>query len=519
MSSSPINSINIRPGVSILSVLKHLNYKPWYALAEFVDNSIQSYVDYYKELVKVERPKYKLRISIEINLDGGGQIVIRDNAAGIHYKDYPRAFRPAALPPDQAGLSEFGMGMKSAACWFAKCFEVRTSALGESVERKVYFDIEKIVRDSIEELFIDTESVSTESHFTEIKLLGLNRQLQGRTLGKIKDHLASIYREFIRNNTLELTFDGELLSYTNPNILITPHFSNPSSIPIEWKKTINFDFGQGLKVYGFAALLDTGIASGAGFALFRKSRVIEGSADEGYKPEYIFKKPNSYIFQRLFGELHLEGFAVSHTKDGFRWENNEEIFLELLKEHLNADPLPLLTQADKYRANAVKGELKEVAELITEQTAAVIQEETPRIIESQLNSLPDNNNAAIELPSASKASRRIINLYINNQPWRIVLELSDDPAIGDWVDTCDRLIDITDLNSDKKIRKVGIRVSLVHPFMLRFCGNDPDKIEALIRVAIAIILAETTARESGVKMVGTLRRNINQYLREALSKP
>jgi hypothetical protein len=36
--------INIRPGVSILSVLRHLNYRPWLAPAEFVDNSIQSFL-------------------------------------------------------------------------------------------------------------------------------------------------------------------------------------------------------------------------------------------------------------------------------------------------------------------------------------------------------------------------------------------------------------------------------------------------------------------------------------------
>ena len=31
--------VNIRPGVSVLSVLRHLNYSPWFALAELVDNS------------------------------------------------------------------------------------------------------------------------------------------------------------------------------------------------------------------------------------------------------------------------------------------------------------------------------------------------------------------------------------------------------------------------------------------------------------------------------------------------
>src|SRR3990172_2859396 len=112
-----IDYVNIRPGVSILSVLRHLNYKPWYALAEFVDNSIQSFLDYQEELKLIEGPDYRLKVTIDINLKDDGQITIRDNAAGIHYKDYVRAFRPAAIPLDQEGLCEFGMGMKSASCW------------------------------------------------------------------------------------------------------------------------------------------------------------------------------------------------------------------------------------------------------------------------------------------------------------------------------------------------------------------------------------------------------------------
>ena len=42
---SVARKVNIRPGVSVLSVLRHLNYSPWFALAEFVDNSLQSYIE------------------------------------------------------------------------------------------------------------------------------------------------------------------------------------------------------------------------------------------------------------------------------------------------------------------------------------------------------------------------------------------------------------------------------------------------------------------------------------------
>ena len=75
----------------MLSVLSHLNYKPWFAMAEFVDNSLQSYLDYREELERVEERETKLKVSIELNLTDDKRIIIRDNAASIHENDYFRA--------------------------------------------------------------------------------------------------------------------------------------------------------------------------------------------------------------------------------------------------------------------------------------------------------------------------------------------------------------------------------------------------------------------------------------------
>src|SRR5207249_8593734 len=131
--SSNLKTVDIRPGVSILSVLRYLNYKSWFALAEFVDNSLQSYLANERRLHVVDGAGSKLRVDIELDLSGDGKLSVRDNAAGIATSDYSRAFRPAAIPTDTNGLSEFGMGMKSAACWFAPRWSARTSALGEDI--------------------------------------------------------------------------------------------------------------------------------------------------------------------------------------------------------------------------------------------------------------------------------------------------------------------------------------------------------------------------------------------------
>jgi hypothetical protein len=192
-SGPPIERVNIRPGVRILSILRHLNYKPWFALAEFVDNAVQSYSENRARLESLHGTKFQLRVDIDIESGPLSRITIRDNAAGIARADFPRAFRPAAIPPDRSGLSEFGMGMKSAACWFAPRWRVRTKALDGDVERKIDFDVAKIVNDQIDELDILETSAPPKAHFTEITLDDLFRVPFGRTIGKIGSFRKSFF--------------------------------------------------------------------------------------------------------------------------------------------------------------------------------------------------------------------------------------------------------------------------------------------------------------------------------------
>jgi len=52
VTTTHIQSVNIRPEVSILSILKSVNYKSWYAIAEFVDNAIQSALHSYGDIAR-----------------------------------------------------------------------------------------------------------------------------------------------------------------------------------------------------------------------------------------------------------------------------------------------------------------------------------------------------------------------------------------------------------------------------------------------------------------------------------
>ena len=187
-------TVDIKPGIGILGVLRFINYTAWHALGEFVDNSIQSSIRDKNTLKK--DPNYtNLIVDIVVSVDKN-RITIKDNAAGIEIKDFSRAFRPAVAPEDKKGLSEFGMGMKSASCWFAPNWKVRTKVVGENIERVIEFDIKKIVKDDLSELTITENPADISEHYTEIILDNVFKIPKGSTLKKIREHLSSIYRPF-----------------------------------------------------------------------------------------------------------------------------------------------------------------------------------------------------------------------------------------------------------------------------------------------------------------------------------
>ena len=502
--------VDIRPGVSILAVLRHLNYKPWYALAEFVDNAVESFSLNQDSLRALHGDGFKLVVSIDIDTSSPARISIRDNAAGIAITDFGRAFRPAAIPPDRSGLAEFGMGMKSAACWFAPQWHVRTSAFGEPVTRTVRYEIASIVNDEIEALDIEEAPEETDHHYTEIVLEDIFHVPVGRTVSKLKEHLTDIYRVFIREGELELRFRGETLASEEPPILNAPYFRNKDGPSKLWRKDIGFDFGEGLSVHGFAALRETANTAKAGFSLFRRGRVIEGSGDEGYRPAFIFGSSNSYRYQRLFGELHLNGFEVSHTKDGFRWDENEEPFLQLLREHLDSEALPLLKQAEGYRVRVARAQLASTATQAVDNTARAIEEHLPAALPAISDAAPVDAPDK-ELPRVGTLARRQFDIRFRDKDWRINVELTEDPAESQWLVFSDVPA------STEHPRILDIRVSMVHPFMVRFAQTDSEDVEALLRVAAALALAEVVARDSGVRLAGTIRRNVNDIIRQALS--
>jgi hypothetical protein len=514
--------VEIRPGVNILAVLRHLEYKPWYALAEYVDNAVQSFLSTRGRMQEGQR----LFVAIEVDrLDK--TIVIKDNAGGIAERDIARAFRPAEPPQDPTGLSQFGMGMKSASCWFAPVWEVSTSAIGEPVERRICFDIAQIIEGRIDQLDIETIPCDPSIHFTQITLRNVYQVPQGRTLGKIRDHLTDIYRCFIRNGQLELRVPGaslsssdEALRYEEPEFLDAPRYTfenEPTGEPMPWRKSIAFELDDGRVVCGEAGVLARGDTRRAGLSLFRRGRAIIGTGDEKYRPPELFGSGNTYESQRVWGELHMDDFDVSHTKDGFRWGDSEDQFLDKLRKALDEEPLPLLKQARNYRSGRLTrmGPASATSDAVSGVVSALAThgaEDFTRMITSTIAApAPPPALPAVETVTVD---HRQFEIHATGGIWQVTVELSGTEGAMDWLEiACDQ-------NQALRSRQVGLRVNMGSPFMRRIVRvDDKESLEPVLRLAAAFGLAEVLARFSGGSCgPGELRRNANELLRSSLSR-
>lgn len=503
--------INIRPEVNILGVLRHLNYKPWFALAEFVDNSVGSALQH--GLASKESP---LKVSIDLDPDAGGRIIVRDNAAGIASADFPRAFRAAQVPPDRSGLSEFGMGMKSAATWFAREWRVITSVAGEPIERTVHLNIEDIQASRSDTIAVREAPADPAAHFTTIELIGLNHVPQTKTIGKIKAHLASIYREFLRSGLLELRFRGEPLRFNEVEPLVAPRASEPEGERIRWVKAIDVNIDSTHRVKGFAGLRARGSTAEAGFALLRRGRLILGSADDTYRPVEIFGRSTTYTYQRLYGELTLEGFEVSHTKDGFRWDEYEDTFLEALELALSEGDLDLIDQASSYRSQPVTEYRKPVEDAVIKVTVAVedyfddvasrILAEPPGIEEY----LPDAVATAAAAPVSQKT-----RVTLDGEVWVVELEATLEDGIPDWI-AVGAEMSVQPAGRQLPETHVKVTVSLAHPFSRKFLGASNENAEMIMAFASTVGLALALGKRNGARSQSIVSR-INQLARETFA--
>ena len=324
-----VQPIQLELGLQVIRSYKRLSYTPWHAIAELVDNATQSYFDNRDILDKVLRSSNEsLFIGIAYDRDNGGLLRVSDNSIGMSYQELASALRVGFPPKNTSGRSKYGMGMKTASCWIGNKWTVRTKKLGETQEHSVTIDVDKIANGDNNLGHVSTEGKPENDHYTVIEIREHNHVFHGRTLGKIKDFLRSIYRQDLRNNWVVIEWRGNPLEWSDEDFqfLEAPDGSN-------YMKPFEFEACD-KKVKGWVGVLSRGSRANAGFSILHADRVVKGWP-ESWRPEaiYGFQGRNDLINQRLVGEIYLDEFEVSHTKDDILWYGDEqEVVEKLLKD-------------------------------------------------------------------------------------------------------------------------------------------------------------------------------------------
>src|SRR5262249_61015024 len=115
-----------------------------------------------------------------------------------------------------------------------------------------------------------------------------------------------------------------------------------------------------------------------------------------------------------------------------------------------------------------------------------------------------------EPPEQPRLAARRFDFQFRGWAWSINVEVTNDPGESQWLVLSD-----SGHQTQGTPRRIDMRLSMAHPFMVRFAQADPEELEALLRVGAAMAMASVLARGSGVGAAGTIGRIVHAILREA----
>jgi hypothetical protein len=205
----------------------------------------------------------------------------------------------------------------------------------------------------------------------------------------------------------------------------------------------------------------------------------------------------------------LNGFDVAFTKKGIQWDENLDVFLDLLKDEITSSDFPLYQQAEEYRVRATDKEYQGAVKVL-DSTVKDLEKNAPAAIASVIKQGPALLETDVDLPPVEHNLRKDFRVEFNETLWVISIELSYEPSVKDLIEVGNHLI-VKPID-EKNVRQIGIRLSLTHPFMVQFVGSDNQRIEPILRFAAALGLSEIIAKESGAGTKGEIRRNFNQLI-------
>ncbi|MBC7488847.1 MAG: ATP-binding protein [Glaciimonas sp.] len=483
-------------GIESINSYKRLSYNVWFALAEFVDNSTQSYRDN-KALLDAAYENENTRLTISILYDPDTRtLTIRDNSIGMSQTELEAALLIAANPPREGGRSKYGMGLKTAACWFGDEWTIKTKKLGEKESVRVTVDVPAVAERRTGLLAPDIHPAEESAHYTEIKIGKLHRRFSTATKNNTRKHLASIYRRDLKEGATEIWFQNELVKWESFG---SKSFLNDKE-GNQYLKNVSIDV-NGKTVTGWVGVLASGGRTFGGFSLLQNDRVIRGYPT-AWKPAAIFGQEegsNDTVNQRLCGELNVDGFQVNHTKEDISWQDDEQ---EILEEKL-AEECKTFRQVARtpYKGDTRRPTEKDIDEAVSQleqelgSNAAI---DTIELVEAPPETVLETSSKLVMAEVAKKPPR--MDIQVGSLRVKLYFDHEARPDSAYY-----------HMEMLAEERTVSVSINHQHPYLITIgAAGYPDYVRQCVYDAIAEFIA---AKMTGKVEAHTVRFHKDNLLR------
>tara|TARA_S200000501_G_scaffold248935_1_gene233195 strand:- start:4262 stop:5842 length:1581 start_codon:yes stop_codon:yes gene_type:complete len=521
-----MKQVQLTLGLQALLTFKEMKNQHYTALGEFVDNSIQSYLDNKDDLKTI--PNYKPSIHIDATSD---EIVIEDNCAGISEENAVRAF-DIGNPNSLGGIGTFGMGMKVSACWYSDNWKVETKAFNENVAKTYEVDIQKIVKSGEVKIGPKTEDAKGATPFTRITLIKPHRYPRTSEVTNVRKYLEDMYRWFINDNEIDIFYNGNKLKYKVPKVKELSEFPHEKDKKvIKWATEIpKLDLGDGYSARGFAYLRDKKANPQRGFGIFWQNKLIEGNWHSKWMPSHtdydnkdeqekyaIYAGENSAINQRLEGWIHIsKNFRTTFTKDQVIWDGKEDVLIEKLKKYLQTATIYESDDTKKYNFinQAKKGRwLWKPDEDIADSGGDIFDQGSDSSggvidIPPQPDPEPDPE-PQVDPGKFPSAKGENLQMRYDGTVWDITIT-----KVANDVNQFVKKTDGPTGERHEESRRFEIQVNVAHPFVYQFFTSSglESSTEGIVKLAVAIVIAGICSDES-TKNSNAFFRHLDQILK------
>jgi hypothetical protein len=205
----------------------------------------------------------------------------------------------------------------------------------------------------------------------------------------------------------------------------------------------------------------------------------------GYRPEEIFGSGNTFRKQRLIGELNLDKWSVSHSKDKFDWSGTlEESFIEELKKVCK----DYVDKAEEYRVKEKPLTEVEMSSALQPTKSIIASPEFGKDLAIELTvpiPLRSERDVREDLKKISAVSRgpQIMHIQMRDVQWTIEIRWQDKISSAPWMEL--------EFPQDNKI---NIFLNSAHPFFHEYLG-DSRVLELITKLIVALALSEKVSRQ------------------------